>query len=66
MFQYLNHNYDELFSTVAFIFTLAALRMAWAHVFILVNYLAMASVGYLSFCDGVRDNVVRWYTMTPG
>jgi hypothetical protein len=25
---------------------------------ILVNYLAMASVGYLSFCGGVMDNVV--------
>ena len=32
--------------------------IARAHVLILVNYLAMASIGYLSFCDGVVDNVV--------
>jgi len=32
--------------------------IGWAHAVILVNYLAMASVGYLSFCDGVMDNVV--------
>lgn len=29
--------------------------IGWAHALILVNYLAMAAVGYLSFCDGGGD-----------